>query len=162
VKSLLTRAERFFPDSLPERSICTDHRETSSRQIVRWGGETYRLIGPPDAMVGPSAVASRTGVGAFQGNGIVCQHLTKNATTDSLCVPMIAQGNTVGVLHLDFCERGETHTNVTQRVCGTRVSASPLARPSNLGFHWPACNCAKPCGVVDSRSADSSAFQPAF
>jgi len=28
--------------------------------------------------------------------------LTKTSTTECLCVPMVAQGNTVGVLHLDF------------------------------------------------------------
>ena len=36
------------------------------------------------------------------GSGISCQHLTQNSTTECLCVPMIAQGNTVGVLHLEF------------------------------------------------------------
>src|ERR1700722_1542189 len=36
------------------------------------------------------------------GNDIGCQHLNKNSTIESLCVPMVAQGNTVGVLHLEF------------------------------------------------------------
>jgi diguanylate cyclase (GGDEF)-like protein/PAS domain S-box-containing protein len=36
------------------------------------------------------------------GNDIACQHLTGSSTTDSLCVPMVAQGNTIGVLHLEF------------------------------------------------------------
>lgn len=36
------------------------------------------------------------------GSGITCQHLTKRSTTQSLCVPMVAQGNTVGVFHLAF------------------------------------------------------------
>ncbi len=36
------------------------------------------------------------------GNGITCQHLTSNSTTECLCVPMVAQGNTIGVLHLEF------------------------------------------------------------
>ena len=46
-------------------------------------------------------MASLTGVG-IPGNGIACQHLTKSSTTESLCVPMVAQGNTIGVLHLEF------------------------------------------------------------
>jgi len=39
--------------------------------------------------------------------GITCQHLTKSATNVSLCVPMVAQGNTVGVLHLEFDSTAE-------------------------------------------------------
>jgi diguanylate cyclase (GGDEF)-like protein/PAS domain S-box-containing protein len=41
-----------------------------------------------------------------RGTGITCQHLTKSSTAESLCVPMVAQGNTIGVLHLEF-ESGE-------------------------------------------------------
>lgn len=36
------------------------------------------------------------------GSDIVCQHLTKGSATESLCLPMVAQGNTIGVLHLEF------------------------------------------------------------
>lgn len=36
------------------------------------------------------------------GSDITCQHLAKSSTTECLCVPMVAQGNTVGVLHLEF------------------------------------------------------------
>jgi diguanylate cyclase (GGDEF)-like protein/PAS domain S-box-containing protein len=36
------------------------------------------------------------------GHGISCQHLTKKTGPESLCVPMVAQGNTVGVFHLEF------------------------------------------------------------
>jgi diguanylate cyclase (GGDEF)-like protein len=36
------------------------------------------------------------------GNGISCPHLTADAAEDSLCVPMVAQGNTIGVLYLEF------------------------------------------------------------
>jgi diguanylate cyclase (GGDEF)-like protein/PAS domain S-box-containing protein len=36
------------------------------------------------------------------GSGIACQHLTKSSSTECLCLPMVAQGNTIGVLHLEF------------------------------------------------------------
>ena len=36
------------------------------------------------------------------GNGIKCQHLPKGASTEWLCVPMVAQGTTVGVFYLEF------------------------------------------------------------
>jgi diguanylate cyclase (GGDEF)-like protein/PAS domain S-box-containing protein len=39
--------------------------------------------------------------------GIPCQHLAQRSTADCLCVPMVAQGNTVGVLHLEFESRAE-------------------------------------------------------
>jgi diguanylate cyclase (GGDEF)-like protein/PAS domain S-box-containing protein len=35
-------------------------------------------------------------------SGIACLHLTSTSTTECLCIPMLAQGNTVGVLHLEF------------------------------------------------------------
>ena len=35
-------------------------------------------------------------------NGIPCPHLTGDSTADSLCTSMVAQGNTIGVLHLKF------------------------------------------------------------
>jgi len=36
------------------------------------------------------------------GGGITCRHLGESSAIECLCVPMIAQGNTVGVLHLEF------------------------------------------------------------
>jgi diguanylate cyclase (GGDEF)-like protein/PAS domain S-box-containing protein len=35
-------------------------------------------------------------------SGIACLHLTSTSITECLCIPMLAQGNTVGVLHLEF------------------------------------------------------------
>jgi len=42
------------------------------------------------------------------GNGITCQHLTERSTIESLCVPMVAQGNTIGVLHIEFQSRADS------------------------------------------------------
>jgi diguanylate cyclase (GGDEF)-like protein/PAS domain S-box-containing protein len=36
------------------------------------------------------------------GNGLSCEHLSESSTTRGLCVPMVAQGNTIGILHLEF------------------------------------------------------------
>jgi diguanylate cyclase (GGDEF)-like protein/PAS domain S-box-containing protein len=51
-------------------------------------------------------------------NGISCTHLTADAAEDSLCVPMVAQGNTIGVLHLEFATgsqlRNESGTETFQ------------------------------------------------
>lgn len=48
------------------------------------------------------------------GSGITCRHLTESSTSECLCVPMIAQGNTVGVLHLEF-ERNELQCDSDRR-----------------------------------------------
>jgi diguanylate cyclase (GGDEF)-like protein/PAS domain S-box-containing protein len=77
----------------------------SSRDLieaaVRWGQENaLALTFPPDA-----CWALRLGqphLSGHPGNDIACQHLTKGRTNDSLCVPMVAQGNTIGVLLLEF------------------------------------------------------------
>ena len=36
------------------------------------------------------------------GTDVSCQHLAKSSSTECLCVPMVAQGNTIGILHLEF------------------------------------------------------------
>jgi len=36
------------------------------------------------------------------GTGLSCQHLAESSRTRGLCVPMVAQGNTIGILHLEF------------------------------------------------------------
>jgi diguanylate cyclase (GGDEF)-like protein/PAS domain S-box-containing protein len=77
----------------------------SSRDIleaaVRWGGrDVLAPTIPPD-----SCWSLRRGLPHWSGhlgNDIVCQHLIRSDTTESLCVPMVAQGNTIGVLLLEF------------------------------------------------------------
>ena len=36
------------------------------------------------------------------GNGVPCPHLTGDSTVDSLCTSMVAQGNAIGMLYLEF------------------------------------------------------------
>jgi diguanylate cyclase (GGDEF)-like protein/PAS domain S-box-containing protein len=84
----------------------------SSRDIleaaVRWGGrDVLAPTIPPD-----SCWSLRRGLPHWSGhlrNDIACQHLTKSATTESLCVPMVAQGNTIGLLLLEFQSAKESH-----------------------------------------------------
>lgn len=77
----------------------------SSRDLVeaavRWGQEdSLAPTFPPDACW--SLRRGRPHWSGHPGNEIACQHLTKSSTTESLCVPMVAQGNTLGILHLEF------------------------------------------------------------
>jgi diguanylate cyclase (GGDEF)-like protein/PAS domain S-box-containing protein len=77
----------------------------SSRDLieaaVRWGKrDVLAPTFPPDACWslrrGQPHWSGRTG------SGSACQHLSKSPTSDFLCVPMVAQGNTIGILHLEF------------------------------------------------------------
>jgi diguanylate cyclase (GGDEF)-like protein/PAS domain S-box-containing protein len=77
----------------------------SSRDLVeaavRWGKkDALPPTFPPEACW--SLRRGQPHWSGHPGNGITCQHLTESSTTERLCVPMIAQGNTVGVLHLEF------------------------------------------------------------
>jgi len=77
----------------------------SSRDLieaaVRWGEEdALAPTFPPDTCW--SLRHGQPHWSGHLGDEIACQHLTKSSTTESLCVPMVAQGNTVGVLHLEF------------------------------------------------------------
>jgi diguanylate cyclase (GGDEF)-like protein/PAS domain S-box-containing protein len=103
-------AQGLFPDA-PTGAV---YLFKSSRDLieaaVRWGKrDVLTPTFPPDA-----CWSLRRGQPYWSGNpetGIACQHLTKSSTAECLCVPMIAQGNTLGVLHLDFeSARCDSHT----------------------------------------------------
>jgi len=77
----------------------------SSRDLVEAGARWGKRDGlaptfPPDA-----CWALRRGQPHWSespGSSVACQHLTKSTTSECLCVPMVAQGNTIGILHLEF------------------------------------------------------------
>ena len=77
----------------------------SSRDLieaaVRWGEkDVLAPTFPPDACW--SLRHGQPHWSGHPGDGIACQHLTRSSTAASICLPMVAQGNTVGVLHLEF------------------------------------------------------------
>jgi diguanylate cyclase (GGDEF)-like protein/PAS domain S-box-containing protein len=93
--------QKLFPDA-PSGAL---YLFRSSRDLIeaaiRWGQkDVLAPTFPPDACW--SLRRGQPHWSGRPGNGIACQHLTKSSTTESLCVPMVAQGNTVGVLHLEF------------------------------------------------------------
>jgi len=93
--------QKLFPDA-PSGAL---YLFKSSRDLieaaVRWGKkDAIAPTFPPDA-----CWALRRGQPHWtgrSGNAIACQHLTQSLNTECLCVPMVAQGNTVGVLHIEF------------------------------------------------------------
>ena len=69
--------------------------------LVRWGQkDALAPTFPPDACW--SLRRGQPHWSGDPGNDIACQHLTRNMTAESLCVPMVAQGNTIGILLVQF------------------------------------------------------------
>ncbi len=94
-------AQRLFPEA-PSGAL---YLFRSSRDLVeagaRWGKrDALTPTFPPDACW--SLRRGQPHWSETRGSSVACQHLTKSSTTEGLCVPMVAQGNTVGVLHLEF------------------------------------------------------------
>ena len=95
-------AQKLFPDA-PLGAL---YLFRSSRDLVeaevRWGKtDVLAPTFPPDACW--SLRRGQPHWSGSPGNDIACcQHLAKSSTTESLCVPMVAQGNTIGVLHMEF------------------------------------------------------------
>ena len=90
--------QKLFPEA-PSGAL---YLFRSSRDLVeaaiRWGKkDALAPTFPPNA-----CWSLRRSQPHWSSNGIACQHLTKNATLEHICVPMVAQGNTIGVLHLEF------------------------------------------------------------
>ena len=126
-------AQRLFPDC-PSGAI---YLYRSSRDLieaaVRWGcRDALAPTFPPD-----SCWSLRRGQPHWSGhlgNEIVCQHLSKSSTADSLCVPMVAQGNTIGVLHLEFASKeGNPHQFPPESLRDSRQSLA-VSAASNLAL----------------------------
>jgi len=93
--------QKLFPDA-PSGAL---YLFRSSRDLieaaVRWGQRDISApTFPPEACW--SLRRGQPHWSEPSGIGIACQHLIKSSTVECLCVPMVAQGNTVGVLHLEF------------------------------------------------------------
>jgi diguanylate cyclase (GGDEF)-like protein/PAS domain S-box-containing protein len=126
-------AQRLFPDS----SAGAIYLYRSSRDLieaaVRWGcKDLLAPTFPPDACW--SLRRGQPHWSGHLGNDIVCQHLTKSSPTDSLCVPMVAQGNTIGVLQLEFTNNGgNLHQFPTESLRDSRQSLA-VSAASNLAL----------------------------
>jgi diguanylate cyclase (GGDEF)-like protein/PAS domain S-box-containing protein len=93
--------QKLFPEA-PSGAL---YLFKSSRDLleaaVRWGKRNVSAPAfPPDACW--SLRRGQPHWSGQPGNGIACQHLTDSSTLECLCVPMVAQGKTIGVLHLEF------------------------------------------------------------
>jgi diguanylate cyclase (GGDEF)-like protein/PAS domain S-box-containing protein len=93
--------QKLFPDA----AVGALYLFRSSRDLleaaVRWGEQNALTpTFPPNACW--SLRLGEPHWSGSSGSGISCQHLPNSSMTEFLCVPMIAQANTIGVLHLEF------------------------------------------------------------
>jgi diguanylate cyclase (GGDEF)-like protein/PAS domain S-box-containing protein len=115
--------QKLFP-SAPSGAL---YLFRSSRDLieaaVRWGKRDISApTFPPDA-----CWSLRLGQPHWSdpyGSGIACHHLTKSSPTECLCLPMVAQGNTIGILHLEFHNAELPHDSGTK---SSRDSRQQLA-----------------------------------
>jgi diguanylate cyclase (GGDEF)-like protein/PAS domain S-box-containing protein len=98
---------------LPEALSGTLYLFRSSRNLVeaavRWGDDSVsEPLFSPEACWG-----LRRGQPQWseRAGGINCSHLAEGSTNRCLCVPMVGQGDTLGVLHLEFAGDAETKTD---------------------------------------------------
>jgi diguanylate cyclase (GGDEF)-like protein/PAS domain S-box-containing protein len=92
--------QKLFPDAAAGALYLFRSSRDLIEAAVQWGDRTALVpTFPPDA-----CWSLRLGTSYWSGSSesVHCLHLTKGLTTESLCVPMVAQANTIGVLHLEF------------------------------------------------------------
>jgi diguanylate cyclase (GGDEF)-like protein/PAS domain S-box-containing protein len=125
---------------LPEVLVGTLYLFRSSRNqveaAVRWGSTSVsETVFSPDA-----CWSLRRGQPHWneRGGGINCSHLTHGATHKCLCVPMVGQGDTLGILYLEFAgddgprtdSRSESLQDSQQRVATTVAGQIALSLAS--------------------------------
>jgi diguanylate cyclase (GGDEF)-like protein len=94
-------AQKLFPDAVSGALYTFKSSRNLIEAAVRWGTKYISAATfPPDACW--SLRRGQPYWSDHPGDAMACKHLTKSSTTMCLCVPMVAQGNTLGVLHLDF------------------------------------------------------------
>jgi diguanylate cyclase (GGDEF)-like protein/PAS domain S-box-containing protein len=90
--------QKLFPEA-PSGAL---YLFRSSRDLVeaagRWGKKNaFAPTFPPQA-----CWSLRRGHPHWSSSGVACQHLPTSSGLECICVPMVAQGNAIGVLHLEF------------------------------------------------------------
>jgi diguanylate cyclase (GGDEF)-like protein/PAS domain S-box-containing protein len=105
--------QRLFPDAPSGALYLFRSSRDLIEAVVRWGKRDISApTFPPDACW--SLRLGQPHWSEPSGSGIACQHLTKGSPMECLCLPMVAQGNTIGVLHLEFRSEELRHDSGTK------------------------------------------------
>jgi diguanylate cyclase (GGDEF)-like protein len=116
---------RFMPLALPESSSGSLYlmRASSDRleRLSHWGEENAVTSFPPRQCWG---VRRGQPHGTFDGSvRLVCAHAEHNeAPGGQLCLPLIAQGESLGLLEVDFAEMGDKARREERRASATRIA----------------------------------------
>ena len=93
--------QRLFPNALSGAVYLFKSSRNLVEAAVRWGKkDSIDPTCPPQACW--SLRRGQPHWSGAQGTGIPCRHLREDSPVQCLCVPMVAQGNTLGVLHIEF------------------------------------------------------------
>jgi len=93
--------QRLFPNALSGALYLFKSSRDLVEAVVRWGKqESSTSTFPPHACW--SLRRGQPHWSEPRGTGIPCRHVPKDSPAQYLCVPMVAQGNTLGVLHIEF------------------------------------------------------------
>jgi len=93
---------KLFPDAPSGALYVFKSSRNLVEAVLRWGtigSASEPTFGPDDCW---SLRRGQPHWSEHPGTGVSCQHLLNSLSTECLCVPMVAQGNTVGVLYLEF------------------------------------------------------------
>jgi diguanylate cyclase (GGDEF)-like protein/PAS domain S-box-containing protein len=130
-------AQKLFPEATSGALYLFRSSQNLIEAAVRWGRpDLLAPTFPPDACW--SLRRGQPHWSGSAGTAVSCTHLTRSTTTQSLCVPMVAQGTTIGVLHLGFeCavelrneSRTESLRNSLQRLAISAASQIALSLAS--------------------------------
>jgi diguanylate cyclase (GGDEF)-like protein/PAS domain S-box-containing protein len=104
-------ARELFPDGISGAVYLFRSSRDLIEAAARWGvSNSLAPTFPPEACW--SLRRGQPHWSGPSGSGVPCQHLTRSESIDSLCVPMVAQGNTSGILHLEFESPAEPRSEV--------------------------------------------------
>lgn len=98
-KSIIHVAPKLFPDLAGSLYIVNPRKSILLEAVASWGGmdmdgEIFTL---------DECWAIRRGgvhIGKPNSDGLICKHISSELTKDYLCVPLIAQGEILGMFHL--------------------------------------------------------------
>ncbi|MGA7683648.1 MAG: diguanylate cyclase [Terriglobales bacterium] len=125
--------QKLFPEALSGALYLFKSSRNLVEVAARWGATC-----PSEPTFLPDACWSlRRGQPHWShhpGSGIRCQHLPSNSTAESLCVPMVAQGNTVGVFHLEFDSAAENRGDSSAESFGNSRQQLAISAASQIAL----------------------------
>jgi diguanylate cyclase (GGDEF)-like protein/PAS domain S-box-containing protein len=94
-------ARKFFPDAVSGTLYTFRASRNLVEAAVSWGnGSAVEPVFAPDACWALRRGQPHRSVSG--GQGVICPHLESSAPARHLCLPMMGQGETLGVLHIAF------------------------------------------------------------